>query len=113
VFYSDFSLGQYFWNDAKRTLSNFSFTRSTTGTFIGSDGLVQTAAINAARIQYSPAGQIQGYLAEAAATNLALNSEDFTTGNFQVTTTVNTMVAPDSQNGYILVTPNVHTVTLW
>jgi len=95
VFYSDFSLGQYFWNDAKRTLSNFSFTRSTTGTFIGSDGLVQTAAINAARIQYSPAGQIQGYLAEAAATNLALNSEDFTTGNFQVTTTVNTMVAPD------------------
>lgn len=95
VFAADFALGKYYWNGANKLLSDFSFTRSTTGTFLGSNGLIQAAAINTPRIQFNNSGAALGYLNEAAATNLALNSEDFSTGNFNVTTTVNSTTAPD------------------
>lgn len=58
-----------------------SFTsRATIGTFMGSNGLLQTAAINAARTQYSPMSLSapSKLLLEAAATNLFLSSVDQT-----------------------------------
>jgi hypothetical protein len=47
-------------------------SRASTATYIGSDGLLQTAAVNIPRIDYDPVSKIsKGLLVEAAATNLA------------------------------------------
>lgn len=51
------------------------FTRSTTATFVGSDGLIQTAAINAPRFDYNPVTLApNGLLIEEQRVNLFLNS---------------------------------------
>lgn len=55
--------------------SRITFTRSTTATFVGSDGLIQTAAINAPRFDYAPTTLAsRGLLIEEQRTNLLLNS---------------------------------------
>jgi hypothetical protein len=54
------------------------FTRSTTGTYLGSDGLLKSAAINEARIEYDASGNCLGLLVEEARTNQATHSEDWT-----------------------------------
>lgn len=46
------------------------FTRSTTGTYLGSDGLLKSAAIDEARIEYDASGNCLGLLVEEARTNL-------------------------------------------
>lgn len=52
------------------------FTRSTTATFVGSNGLIQTAAINAPRFDYNPATLVaNGLLIEEQRVNLLLNSD--------------------------------------
>ena len=50
------------------------FTRSTTGTYLGSDGLLKSAAINEARIEYDASGNCLGLLVEEARTNLMTQS---------------------------------------
>lgn len=52
--------------------------RASTGTFVGSNGLLQTAAANVARMQYNPLNlaALPFLLLENAATNLALQSGD-------------------------------------
>lgn len=59
------------------TLGDGTFTRATIGTFIGSDGLLQTAAIDVPRLQYNPADLTAPptLLVEAAGTNLIFKSE--------------------------------------
>jgi len=55
------------------------FTRTTTATFVGSNGLIQTAAIDAPRFDYDPATlQPRGLLIEPTATNILLHSSDLT-----------------------------------
>ena len=55
------------------------FTRTTTGTFIGSNGLIQTAAINAPRFEYDPTTlQPRGLLIEQESANILLHSSDLT-----------------------------------
>lgn len=55
--------------------SRITFTRSTTATFVGSNGLIQTAAINDPRFDYNPATLAsKGLLIEEQRTNLLLNS---------------------------------------
>ena len=46
------------------------FTRASTGTFLGSNGLLQTAAINTPRVEYDANGVAKGLLIEEARTNL-------------------------------------------
>jgi hypothetical protein len=54
------------------------FTRGSTGTFVGSDGLIQSAAINAARFDHDPVTlACKGLLIEESRTNLLLRSEEF------------------------------------
>ena len=53
------------------------FTRASTGTFLGSNGLLQTAAINTPRVEYDANGVAKGLLIEEARTNLLTYSEDF------------------------------------
>ena len=74
------------------------FTRASTGTFVGSDGVIQTATTNEPRFDHNPTtGESLGLLVEEARTNNLLQSEDFsstwTSSNIAVTT--NSVVAPD------------------
>jgi hypothetical protein len=58
--------------------SRITFTRGTTATFVGSDGFIQTAAINAPRFDYDPITLApKGLLIEEARTNLFLQSQTF------------------------------------
>ena len=53
------------------------FTRGSTGTFVGSNGLIQSAAINTPRFDHTSAGVCRGLLIEESRTNLILRSENF------------------------------------
>lgn len=78
--------------------SRITFTRASTATFVGSNGLIQTAAIDAPRFDYDPVTLApKGLLIEAARTNLALYSNDFTQVNWAKTniTPALTAVGPD------------------
>jgi hypothetical protein len=55
------------------------FTRGSTGTFVGSNGLIQSAAINGPRFDHDPAtGDCKGLLIEESRTNYIVQSENFT-----------------------------------
>jgi hypothetical protein len=54
------------------------FTRASTATFVGSDGLIQSAAINTPRFDHDPVTlACRGLLIEESRTNLCLRSEEF------------------------------------
>jgi hypothetical protein len=46
------------------------FSRTTSGTYIGNDGLLKTAAANQPRFEYDQSGELKGLLIESQATNL-------------------------------------------
>ena len=79
------------------------FSRASTGTFVGSNGLVQTAASGVARFDHDPAtGESLGLLVEEARTNTLLYSDALDGGKWidasgvlRVNTFINTAVAPD------------------
>ena len=60
------------------------YSRSTTGTYIGSDGLLKTAAVDEARIEYDGSGNVQGLLLEPISTNQFPQSTTF--GGFTTVT---------------------------
>ena len=53
------------------------YSRSTTGTYIGSDGLLKTAAVDEARIEYDGSGNVQGLLLEPISINQWTHSTTF------------------------------------
>jgi hypothetical protein len=55
-----------------------SLTRASTATYTDSGGATATAAIDAPRYDHDTSGVFRGLLAEVAATNVALNSQDLT-----------------------------------
>ena len=62
------------------------FTRASTATFVGSDGLIQSAAINAARFDYNPTTLASlGLLMEESRTNLVLQSENHPSASWSKT----------------------------
>ena len=75
------------------------FTRASTATFVGSNGLIQTAASGAARFDQNYAtGESLGLLVEEARTNRALYSEQFDNGwwiKYATTVSANATTAPD------------------
>ena len=82
----------------KTVASTGSFSRASTATFHGSNGLLQTAAINALRVQYNPVTlAFNGLLIESAATNLMLQSETFDNASWtktNATATANSVASP-------------------
>lgn len=95
---AQFGTGEYQLRGNNRSRGRvLSLTRASTGTFIDTDGLVQTAGVNVPRIDYSDG--VGALLVEPAATNLALHSADFTNAawvKFGGTTVAgNTVEAPD------------------
>jgi hypothetical protein len=75
------------------------FTRSTTATFVGSNGLIQSAAINAPRFDFDPVTLAPlGLLIEEQRVNLLLRSEEFDNAGWTKTNstiTANATTAPD------------------
>jgi len=68
------------------------FTRSTTATFTGSNGLIQTAAIDAPRFDYNPTTLASlGLLIEEQRTNLLLNTSVLGTQVVTVTAAAHTL----------------------
>ena len=64
---------------AKKLDPRITFTRGSTGTYFGSDGLMRTAGVNEPRFDHDPVtGQSLGLLIEESRTNLLTYSEDFT-----------------------------------
>mgnify|MGYP003630940701 FL=1 len=54
------------------------FSRTSSATFLGSNGLLQTAANNIPRIEYDATGAVKGLLVEEARTNILTSSGDVT-----------------------------------
>ena len=75
------------------------FTRASTATFVGSNGLIQAAASGAARFDHNPTtGESLGLLVEEARTNIIVSSSVFNTGGWiqnGVVLSANAGVAPD------------------
>jgi hypothetical protein len=75
------------------------FTRASSGTFVGSDGLIKTAATNEPRFDHNPTtGESLGLLVEEARTNVLTWSEDFSNAvwtSAAATPLSNTATAPD------------------
>jgi hypothetical protein len=75
------------------------FTRASTATFVGSDGLIQSAAVNAPRFDHDPLTlACKGLLIEEARTNLMTQSEQWSgtfSGPLAPTITADTTTAPD------------------
>jgi hypothetical protein len=68
------------------------FTRASTGTYVGSDALIQTAATNEPRFDHNPTtGESLGLLVEEARTNLLLNSATLSTQSVTVAAAANTL----------------------
>lgn len=68
------------------------FTRASTATFVGSDGLIQTATTNEPRFDHNPTtGESLGLLVEEARTNLLLNSATLSTQSVTVAAAANTL----------------------
>jgi len=68
------------------------FTRASTATFVGSNGLIQSAAINAARFDHDPVTlACKGLLIEESRTNLVFPSDTLTTQTRTVTAVAHTL----------------------
>jgi hypothetical protein len=91
------------------------FTRSTTATFVGSNGLIQSAAINEPRFDYDPVTlAAKGLLIEEQRTNLLVRSEELDNAAWTksaVTITANATAAPDGTSTADKLTPDVTLAT--
>lgn len=77
------------------------FTRASTATFIGSNGLIQSAAINAPRFDHDPVTLAsRGLLIEESRTNLLPRSEEFNNGwaVYQSAISANSTASPSGLN---------------
>jgi hypothetical protein len=69
-----------------------SFTRASSATFTGSDGLIKSATTNEPRFDHDPTtGESLGLLVEEARTNLLLNSATLSTQSVTVAAAANTL----------------------
>lgn len=78
--------------DAASGQSLVTFTRASSGTYVGSDGVLKTATTNEPRFDHSPTtGESLGLLVEEQRTNLLLNSGTLSTQNVTVTAVAHTL----------------------
>ena len=84
--------------DATTGSNLVTFTRASSGTFVGSDGVLRTAATDVPRFDHNPTtGESLGLLVEEQRTNLLLRSEEFDTTwtPTRASVTANTTLAPN------------------
>ena len=78
--------------DAVTGSSLVTFTRASSGTFVGSDGLLRTATNDVARFDHNPTtGESLGLLVEEQRTNLLLNSATLSSQSVTVAAAANTL----------------------
>lgn len=76
------------------------FTRASTGTFVGSNGLVQSAAVDAPRFDYNPTTLAPlGFLVEESSQNRCTYSQDFTQATWVTTSSTKTTGISDPAGG--------------
>jgi hypothetical protein len=98
------------FDKVKRLDSRVTFTRNSVGTYVGTDGLIKTAAANEPRFDHDPVtGESLGLLIEEQRTNYIDNSNDLSQWNRVVngaTTTSNTTetLSPDGTNNSTKIT---------
>ena len=84
--------------DATTGSNLVTFTRASSGTFVGSDGLIQSASTDVPRFDHNPTtGESLGLLVEEQRTNLVLRSEEFDSGSWTkiaATVTADAIVSP-------------------
>jgi hypothetical protein len=107
----DFQNNRYASNGAARALENIiPYSRSSTATYVGSDGLIKTAATNELRYAYDPETlAFKGAMFEPSTTNIIRYSQDMTnalwlTASDIVSVTGNYDVAPDGTTTSNLIT---------
>jgi hypothetical protein len=97
-------------NDRVSSSNLITFTRASSATYVGSDGLIKTAAVNEPRFDHDPVtGESLGLLKEEASTNLLTYSEEFDQSAWQksnTTVTSNAIAAPDGTTTADLVLDN-------
>jgi hypothetical protein len=95
-------LGSRFFN------REFDFSRGTTATFVGEDGLIQESAIDVPRIDF--AGDTTGHLLlEPQSTNLITSSEDFSSWSIDdVTIQSDSSTSPDGNTKATLIKGNTN-----
>jgi hypothetical protein len=87
-----------------RTYGNFGdfvdFSRSSGGTYLDANGVLQTASANVPRVEYNAAGERLGLLVEEARTNLVTHSSEFDNTAWvksTATVTANATISPDNE----------------
>ena len=79
--------------------SRVTFTRASSGTYVGSDGVIRTAAVDAPRFDHNPTtGESLGLLVEEQRTNLFVRSQEIDNASWlkiRSTATDNNTAAPD------------------
>ncbi len=83
---------------SKKLDPRITFTRTSSATYVGEDGLIKTASANAARFDHDPiTGDSLGLFVEESRSNLFTHSEDFSTGwgTLRASVTTNIIAAPD------------------
>lgn len=90
---------------------DFTFSRSTTGTYTDSDGYIQTSAINMPRVDYlnNSNGSL---ILEPQRTNLVTHSEDFSNASWvkkDVTIALNDIISPDGTTNAAKITETATT----
>jgi hypothetical protein len=97
----DFATNKTLQDNISTNTDLITFTRASSGTYVGSDGLIKTATTNEARFDHNPTtGESLGLLVEEQRTNLFQRSEEFDDAywsktNLQGTLTANQAVDPD------------------
>ena len=87
----------------QRLDSRITYSRNSTATYLGSDGLIKTALVNEPRFEFDTDGNCLGFLIEESRTNIVSYSQQFDNsywakaggGNPGTTVTANQAVAPD------------------
>ena len=84
------------------------FTRASTATFVGSNGLIQSATTNTPRIDFDPVtNDRKGLLIEESRTNLIIRSESFSNWSLQDSTlSTNATTAPDGTTNAVKLVEN-------
>jgi hypothetical protein len=95
---------------ARRLDSRITFTRSSTATYVGKDGLVKTAIADEARFEHDPTtGESLGLLIEESRSNLYTQSSDMNNsywGPQNLIITPNATIGPDGTNTATLLVAN-------
>ena len=87
------------------------FTRASTGTYLDSDGVLKTAAVDVPRIEYDADGNWKGLLIEEARTNYVALSDGSGLGVVRASTSAGTSVWIDGVSTMVKIVENTDTNT--